>query len=181
MDKAIGALQQRFTEPSADEIQQDSMCSICLNDYEGEDRPVRLPCGHVFGKECIIAWSRGITPTGRHNGCPYCRAELLPPSVYSRSSALRDLLSDIWQALSELLGGPRGIGLAAVLWIVGACAKYIPKSMIAEYVGLGSDVLVIWFMTKKMADIMGWRQALYLLVMVVISSAFRALWQSIFS
>ena len=175
------ALQQRFTEPSADAIQQNSMCSICLNDYEGEDRPVRLPCGHVFGKECIITWSRGITPTGRHNGCPCCRAELLPPSVYSRSSALSDWLSDIWQALNELLGGPREIALAVVLWIMSNCAKYFPESRIAEYVGLGSEVLFIWFLTKKTADFMGWTQALYLLAMIVISSAFRTLWQSIFS
>ena len=163
MDKAIGALRQRFTEPSADAIQQNPLCRICWNDYEGEDRPVKLPCGHLFGEECIIAWSRGITPNGRHNGCPYCRAELLPPSLHSRASALRNWCLDIWLFFRELTGGPREIALEAALWVASACTRCFPESKVAGYVRLGLDVLFVLVMTKRGASLIGWRHAIQLL------------------
>lgn len=40
----------------------------------GED-PVRLPCNHIFGQQCIEKWLRG------HDQCPKCRRELLPPII----------------------------------------------------------------------------------------------------
>ena len=185
MDKAIGALRQRFTEPSADAIQQNPLCRICWIEYEGEDRPVRLPCGHLFGEECIIAWSRGITPNGRHNGCPYCRKELLPPSLQSRTSALRDLRLDFWLALRTVAGGPREIALAAVLNVASFCARFFPKSKVARYVKLGSDVLFVLLMTKRCASLMGWRQALYLLAIqlaiLLAEVVIEALWHRLFS
>ena len=185
MDKAIGSLQQQFTEPSADLIQQNPLCRICWNDYEGEDRPVMLPCGHVFGEECIIAWSRGITPTGRHNGCPCCQAELLPPSLHSRTTALRDWHSDTWQAFKLLLGGPRDIAPIAVLWVASLCTRSFPESKVAGYVKLGLDVLFVLLVTKRCASLMGWRQALSVLavqlLILLVRGAVRALWQSVFS
>lgn len=50
MNKTIATLRQSFTEPSADLMQQHPLCGICWTDYDGEDRPVKLPCGHVFGE-----------------------------------------------------------------------------------------------------------------------------------
>ncbi|KAM0803767.1 hypothetical protein BDR22DRAFT_837804 [Usnea florida] len=116
MKKAIAALKQRFTTPSADQIQQHPLCSICWVDYDGDDQAVVLPCGHVFGEECIIAWASGVTPLGRHNGCPYCRAELLPPSMHSRVKALADLVSEFIIAMGptlwSLYGGLWGVAVA---------------------------------------------------------------------
>lgn len=40
----------------------------------GED-PVRLPCNHIFGRQCLEHWLR------RHDQCPKCRRELLPPII----------------------------------------------------------------------------------------------------
>lgn len=78
-------------------------CSICLNSFteqmaqdpimnnngenqpcsaetpaetaDSTENPVRLPCGHVFGTECIYQW---ITDCGGQNPprCPICRTEL---------------------------------------------------------------------------------------------------------
>jgi hypothetical protein len=33
-----------------------SSCTICLNDYTGEDEVMKLPCGHVFHTGCIESW-----------------------------------------------------------------------------------------------------------------------------
>ena len=172
MDKAIRTLQKRFTEPSADMIQQNPLCRICWNDYEGLDRPVSLPCGHVFGEECIIAWSRGITPTGRHNGCPFCRVELLPPSLRSRTTALRDWLLDVWRVVGMLIGGRREIALGAVLWVAGICARCVEESKVAGYVRLGLDGLFILWMTKRCASLMGWKQALSIQLVVLLVEVF---------
>lgn len=55
----------------------DRFCPICLDPYvapsegepsENEERPVKLPCGHVFGQSCVS--------TLRHESykCPMCRS-----------------------------------------------------------------------------------------------------------
>jgi E3 ubiquitin-protein ligase RNF115/126 len=43
-------------------------CSICCEDLK--DRACKLPCGHLFNKDCISEW------LGQHNQCPVCRFEL---------------------------------------------------------------------------------------------------------
>lgn len=182
MDKAISTLQQRFTEPSADILQQNPLCGICWNEYEGEDRPVTLPCGHVFGEECILAWSRGITPTGRHNGCPCCRAELLPPSFHSRTSALCYWGSDIWRTLGTFVAEPRKVVLATMLWVVRTCARWWPESKVAGYMRFGADLCFILLMMQLYASIVGWRLVvLYTLAINPVVILIRLIWQDTFS
>ncbi|XP_057979776.1 RING-H2 finger protein ATL7-like [Malania oleifera] len=51
---------------------RDSQCSICLGDYQGEDRIQQIPaCGHTFHMECIDHW------LATHTTCPLCRLSLL--------------------------------------------------------------------------------------------------------
>lgn len=43
-------------------------CNICLADFDVDDeKPVLLPCGHVWGEECITPWLKS------HGSCPLCR------------------------------------------------------------------------------------------------------------
>ena len=160
MNKAIKTLQQRFTEPSADQLQRSPLCGICWSDYDGDDRPVSLPCGHVFGRECVIAWTRGTTPTGRHNGCPCCRAELLPPSLHSRIYGLRYWL-DLWLDLDIVVGGPRGKAFLTVLSMIHHSVKLFPESEFATSIRIGSQLLIILFYTKRFAVLLGWKHAMY--------------------
>jgi hypothetical protein len=50
-------------------------CGICRDDYgtfyedKKPEAPTRLPCGHIFGLECLVIW---LTD---HNSCPLCRRE----------------------------------------------------------------------------------------------------------
>lgn len=45
-------------------------CTICLCDYEEQDEVRRLPCMHLFHKECVDQW----LPTNKR--CPICRVDI---------------------------------------------------------------------------------------------------------
>ena len=52
-------------------VNEQHMCSICLIDFNEDEKIIRLPiCNHYFHKECLRQWlqTNGI--------CPYCRADI---------------------------------------------------------------------------------------------------------
>ncbi|KAF5738816.1 putative RING/U-box superfamily protein [Tripterygium wilfordii] len=50
----------------------DSQCSVCLGEYQADDRLQQIPaCGHTFHMECIDHW------LSNHTTCPLCRLSLL--------------------------------------------------------------------------------------------------------
>lgn len=84
---ALAKLQQRFTTPSIEEVQKYSPCAICWAKYDEEmmsDKPIKLPCRHIFGEKCLLKWAKGKTPSGYRNGCPLCHADLLPQTLWTR-------------------------------------------------------------------------------------------------
>nr|CAB3449919.1 unnamed protein product [Digitaria exilis] len=53
------------------EVQEESQCTVCLEEYEPKDVVRVLPaCGHAFHAPCIDTWLR------QHPTCPVCRASL---------------------------------------------------------------------------------------------------------
>ncbi|KAI3464249.1 hypothetical protein Pfo_020912 [Paulownia fortunei] len=51
---------------------RDTQCSVCLGDYQAEDRLQQIPaCGHTFHMDCIDLW------LATHTTCPLCRQSLL--------------------------------------------------------------------------------------------------------
>lgn len=62
---------------------EDKLCGICHENFGEEEEeeeeseskhdPVRLPCGHIFGEECIVYWLVS------ENTCPYCRRDYGAP------------------------------------------------------------------------------------------------------
>ncbi|CAN6244529.1 unnamed protein product [Urochloa humidicola] len=56
--------------PQRPEVQEESQCTVCLEEYEAKDVVRVLPaCGHAFHAACIDAWLR------QHPTCPVCRAK----------------------------------------------------------------------------------------------------------
>lgn len=54
---------------------KDTQCSVCLGEYQAEDRLQQIPaCGHTFHMDCIDLW---LTT---HTTCPLCRQSLLASS-----------------------------------------------------------------------------------------------------
>ncbi|KAA8521118.1 hypothetical protein F0562_011729 [Nyssa sinensis] len=51
---------------------RDTQCSVCLGEYQAEDRLQQIPaCGHTFHMDCIDHW------LARHTTCPLCRLSIL--------------------------------------------------------------------------------------------------------
>ena len=65
----------------ADDLTEDNeCCTICLDAHVPGELAARLPCGHLFHKDCVMEWLR------RHCVCPVCRYELPTDSVvYERA------------------------------------------------------------------------------------------------
>mmetsp|Transcript_32260 Transcript_32260/g.41458 ORF Transcript_32260/g.41458 Transcript_32260/m.41458 type:complete len:227 (+) Transcript_32260:91-771(+) len=53
---------------STDTVEKE--CSVCQETFEIGLKCLRLPCEHIFHKECIHPWLKD------HNTCPVCRKEL---------------------------------------------------------------------------------------------------------
>ncbi|XP_031288014.1 RING-H2 finger protein ATL7-like [Pistacia vera] len=52
---------------------KDTQCSVCLADYQAEDKLQQIPaCGHAFHMDCIDHW------LATHTTCPLCRLSLIP-------------------------------------------------------------------------------------------------------
>lgn len=59
-------------------VEEGRTCTVCLEEFgsgggdgiAGTPRASRMPCGHVFHEECIVAW------LNRSHYCPVCRFEM---------------------------------------------------------------------------------------------------------
>ena len=81
LGSGVGAAKFLASLPSANDSVEEG-CVICRGYFGADDpghKPVKLPCGHVFGETCIKHWlapvvddvSPGFIPLA--NMCPYCR------------------------------------------------------------------------------------------------------------
>ncbi|XP_045831977.1 RING-H2 finger protein ATL7-like [Trifolium pratense] len=61
---------------------KDTQCSVCLLDYQSDDRLQQIPaCGHTFHMSCIDLW------LSSHSTCPLCRLSLLPTAKSSTETS----------------------------------------------------------------------------------------------
>ena len=47
-------------------------CTVCFAQFEAGDECVRLLCGHVFHRDCVVQWVNTRTESGRVPTCPQC-------------------------------------------------------------------------------------------------------------
>ena len=83
------------TPKIADLEEGQKICHICMEPFTQsftkellQEVPVLLPCGHVFGKNCMSKW---LTSAGKKSprNCPMCRTELSPPPRLPSRELLR--------------------------------------------------------------------------------------------
>ena len=91
----------------------DNSCAICLQPYrEGEfqEIPLQLPCGHTFGKDCLLSWLSDIGNDGAHVACcPICRKECI--SEKRKHIGTYEGLKQLLRDTNYLLTGMRGLTL----------------------------------------------------------------------
>ena len=67
----LTGLQAKEADDSADDV--DNSCSICLDPFEEGLQIMRLPCLHVFHRDCIAPWlqQQGVMQAC----CPLCKTK----------------------------------------------------------------------------------------------------------
>ena len=64
------------------DVNKELSCTICLCNYQkNEANVVKLNCGHVFHKDCIIPW---FAKSPNSLTCPICRRNIYDPVVNSK-------------------------------------------------------------------------------------------------
>ncbi len=91
----------------------DRSCAICLQPYrEGDSQeiPVQLPCGHTFGKDCLLSWLSDIGDDGAHIACcPMCRKECI--SEKRKHIGTYEGLKQLLRDTNYVLTGMKGLSL----------------------------------------------------------------------
>ena len=138
MEAAISTLKARFTLPSTSALEDNRMCRICWCEYEGKDRAVELPCGHIFGEECILTWGQTMTWTGNFQGCPFCQKDFLPPPTwYFWTVILFDWLCFMLGVIAAILGGRTNLIIFCCAAVVNTAIEQWPDLDPNSYVALG--------------------------------------------
>lgn len=76
-------------------------CPICTEPYRvsrNSDIPVRLPCSHIVGKDCLSKWLNSSVRNANNNTCPLCRAILFnrySPTVEPRIPTVHEVLASL--------------------------------------------------------------------------------------
>jgi len=56
-------------------------CSICLSDYQMNEILLRLPCFHIYHKNCVAMWFQ------QHNTCPLCKQNVSQMMIEQQNDA----------------------------------------------------------------------------------------------
>uniref|UniRef100_A0AC35UCG1 RING-type E3 ubiquitin transferase n=1 Tax=Rhabditophanes sp. KR3021 TaxID=114890 RepID=A0AC35UCG1_9BILA len=78
--QAVHAMNTRFPEVGEEELARiDITCIICRDDMTRVGEPKKLPCGHVFHKNCLRNWFQ------HQRTCPTCRCNVLDENPPNRN------------------------------------------------------------------------------------------------
>lgn len=98
---------------------ENQQCDICQESFSpsedgtSQEKPVSLPCGHVFGKECIAGWmadSHGNSAVRLETTftCPKCRTKFTDPISEVQAPKIESRLR-FWDLVYEKLGILRSV------------------------------------------------------------------------
>jgi hypothetical protein len=62
----VNDIDDAITEVDKSDIEKDSKCSICLENFEHIESIVKTKCNHLFCNQCIMKWFQ------ENNKCPLC-------------------------------------------------------------------------------------------------------------
>ena len=77
----------RAGERATEEHDEEPLCVICQEPFDGEDRVAMLQCRHMFHLTCVDEWVAAQTQEGQEVQCPICRRHLLVSAHFTRTPA----------------------------------------------------------------------------------------------
>ena len=71
--RAIRNLNNMYPTVTAEQLRSyaDTICIICREEMNGDNQVKKLPCDHIFHKNCLRSWFQ------RQQTCPTCRTQVL--------------------------------------------------------------------------------------------------------
>ena len=69
----------KLAVPAFSELGHVPNCSICNDAFltgSSPEMPMKLPCGHILGSQCLLKWLSPLSSSG-NNTCPFCRVAVL--------------------------------------------------------------------------------------------------------
>lgn len=96
----------------------DQDCPICIETYNNDrhsESPVRLPCKHIMGKDCLLNWLKSSVLNAKNNTCPMCRTVLFERDISLENTlqgeivdqnpeTYREIMNELARHNSEILG-----------------------------------------------------------------------------
>ena len=89
-------------------------CPVCLERYSQQsEQPIRVPCGHIIGKNCLLTWLQSAPRNANNNTnkCPICRAVLFEHEVDEdtiiANGYTRRVQEDLDRLLDAIILAPR--------------------------------------------------------------------------
>ncbi|XP_030458816.1 E3 ubiquitin-protein ligase At3g02290-like [Syzygium oleosum] len=61
---------ENLERKSCSVLDSDGCCCICLEELNGADKVMEIPCSHHFHSKCIVEWLEG------NDSCPLCRGKV---------------------------------------------------------------------------------------------------------
>ncbi len=95
--KVVRDLPQEVPPPS-------TSCTVCMEDFEAEERGTCLPCTHFFHKDCLEPWLKD------NNCCPNCRFELLTDDAEYNKDVVAKMRA---RGISPMSGADHKVPLSA--------------------------------------------------------------------
>lgn len=93
--------------PQIAELQDNLDCNICWDPFfsgEVQEIPIRLPCRHIFGNNCILKWFKPLSLVP-NNACPECRRPILnDPGPIGTSVAGEEYSRDVSRRFEAFWG-----------------------------------------------------------------------------
>jgi len=86
----LTGLLTRFSRPTAHDLAKTVRCYICTDPFvlhpgaPTPESPLKLPCGHVWGVDCISEWLAPAASPQLRNSCPLCRRPILSAAAVDR-------------------------------------------------------------------------------------------------
>ena len=75
-EKIIDLLFRSIRHAHSTELRSIRECHVCHEPFlsgSRPERPVTLPCDHIFGEGCILKWVSPLPDNRGKNSCPLCR------------------------------------------------------------------------------------------------------------